>query len=74
MYETGLGVGQDYTAAMKWYMKLAGNSADAQYKIGYFYEQGFGVPKDRAKAMEWYRKAVANGSGPAMTALKKMEN
>ena len=44
MYEFGRGVGQDYIAAMKWYVEAANqNYAAAQYAIGLLYEHGRGV-------------------------------
>jgi uncharacterized protein len=46
MYHYGMGVPQDYAAAMSWYRK----AADAQFKFGVMYLDGQGVPQDDAAA------------------------
>lgn len=67
MYQTGLGVPQDYNLAMEWYHKAASNkSARAQFYIGNMYQNGLGVSQDYILAMDWYMKAAQNGEPKAM--------
>jgi TPR repeat protein/tRNA A-37 threonylcarbamoyl transferase component Bud32 len=66
-YEQGLGAGQDYAEAMKWYRKAADlGNAVAMIQIGYLYCNGQGVGQDYAEAMKWYRKAADLGDAVAM--------
>ena len=60
-YESGKGVGQNFTEALRWFLKSAnqGNS-DAQNKLGQIYEEGEGVPRNVAQAARWYRAACEN--------------
>ena len=59
MYDNGLGVAQDYAAAVSWYRKAADQgNAPAQSNLGVMYYNGRGVPKDLAAAAEWFRKAA----------------
>jgi uncharacterized protein len=54
MFETGLGVPQNYSEAAMWYRRAAeqGNGT-AQYKLGLLYDKGFGVPRDNLEAHKW---------------------
>ena len=62
MYEYGIGVAWDATAAVKWYRKAAeqGN-VEAQFHLGLIYDAGEGVDENHAEAMKWYRKAAEQG-------------
>ena len=56
------GVKQDYSQAMKWYLKAANQgNALAQINIGDLYYLGQGVKQDYSQAMEWYSKAKNEG-------------
>ncbi|MFL6550334.1 MAG: caspase family protein [Povalibacter sp.] len=58
IYERGLGVAPDYSAAASWYQKAADkNYARALFNLGTLYEQGLGVPQDGLKALNLYRQA-----------------
>ncbi|KAF9089364.1 hypothetical protein BGX29_012098 [Mortierella sp. GBA35] len=66
MYRDGVGVPQDYRAAMDWYLKAAEQGqADAQFNVGIMFANGQGVPKDYSRAMDWYRKAADQGNAAA---------
>jgi uncharacterized coiled-coil protein SlyX len=58
LYEKGLGVQPDYTAAVEWYRRAANQGhAPAMINLAALYERGLGVTKDPAAAMNWYRRA-----------------
>lgn len=58
IYEKGLGITADYTAAALWYQRAAKqNFSRAQINLGNLYEQGLGVATDKRIALNWYRKA-----------------
>jgi TPR repeat protein len=58
-YFRGQGVSKDYTEAVKWFQKAAGQGhAKAQFNLGLMYDLGRGVPKNYVKAAEWYRMAA----------------
>ena len=61
-YDKGLGVPQNYWAAVMWYTLAAeqGN-ASAQYSLGLMYAEERGVPQDYKTALKWYRLAAAQG-------------
>lgn len=63
LYEKGIGVSPDYSAAAQWYRKAAdqGNSR-AQTNLGHLYEQGQGVSVDKVAALNWYRRASGLGN------------
>jgi TonB family protein len=66
LYESGLGVNQDYAEAMAWYYRAADQGlAQAQTNIGWLYQNGFGIKQDYAAAMTWYRKAADQGDAQA---------
>ena len=69
-----MGVSQNYTEAMKWYLKAAeqGNS-EAQYRLGYCYEyRSIGGAKNLSEAISWYLKSAEQGNDEAKKALKRM--
>jgi TPR repeat protein len=66
MYADGLGVDQDYAAALKW-NKL---SAEQDYApdmadLGDLYYYGNGVHEDQAVALKWYKKGAERGDPAA---------
>ena len=70
LYQYGLGVPQDVSEAVKWYMKSAeAGFADASMHLGDLYASGFfGEPDDTA-ALIWYEKAEKQGHIGAETKL-----
>lgn len=61
MYDMGYGVRQDYSEALKWYMKAAEKGDHrAEFNLGVFYEKGLGTRQDYRKAIEYYTKAAQN--------------
>jgi uncharacterized protein len=66
-YQTGTGVPQDYTLAIKWFHKAADQgSTIAENNLGLMYRMGEGVAPDKEEAVRWYKKAARQGSGAAM--------
>lgn len=62
LYETGIGVDKNYSAAAKWYRKAAEQGhAQAQNNLGRMYLQGMGVNKNYSSAVMWFRKAADQG-------------
>ena len=73
LYESGLGVTQDYEQAVTWYRRAAEQGlAAAQFILGVAYEKGRGVPKDGQQAMLWYRKAADQGNAIAQDNLRRL--
>jgi TPR repeat protein len=66
LYESGLGVARDYTAALRW--NIAGAEADPKVAniVGKFYQIGRGTKPDDKEALKWFRKAAARGVPDAM--------
>jgi hypothetical protein len=64
MYEKGRGVRQDYSTALIWFRKAAGQGyASPQNNLGLMYERGRGVRKDVVRALMWYTVAAAMLNG-----------
>ena len=62
MYDTGEGVIEDDTEAVKWYRKAAEQGhRNAQWQLGYKYEYGSGVVVDNKESIKWFRKAAEQG-------------
>jgi len=62
-YEKGIGVKQDYAAAMQQYKKAAELGVpSAMNNVGLMYKNGLGVKKDEREAANWYLKAANAGS------------
>ena len=58
-YFRGLGVPQDYGAAVSYYRVAAeGGHPVAQYLLGSMYEAGWGVEQDLIEAWVWYKRAL----------------
>jgi TPR repeat protein/S1-C subfamily serine protease len=66
MYADGLGVDQDYAAALKW-NKLSAEQdyAPAMADLGDLYYYGNGVHEDQAEALKWYQKGAEKGDPAA---------
>jgi TPR repeat protein len=63
-YENGLGVPQNYIAAVDLYLRAAEQGdAFAQSRLGLSYDKGHGVPPDYILAYKWLDLAAARGSG-----------
>ena len=62
MFETGHGVPENATEAVRWH-RLAGKQglAPAQSRLGFIYDNGQGVPEDDSEAVRWYRLAAEQG-------------
>lgn len=62
MYDKGLGVQQDFDAAVRWYSKAATQKDPAaQYHLGLKYANGHGVLKDPMEAYIWFAISFNNG-------------
>jgi clan AA aspartic protease (TIGR02281 family) len=63
-YRKGLGVPQDYAAAVTWFRKAADQgNAIAQVNLGLAYLYGYSVPQDYLSAHMWFNLAAARGFG-----------
>ena len=61
-YYRGVGVPQDYSQALLWYSKSAGQGfAPAQTQLGSMYQHKWGVPRDYKRALAYYRSAAKQG-------------
>ena len=66
LYESGLGVAQDYAVAVSWYRKAAAQGlAAAQFELGIAYAKGQGVPQDDVQAHVWFNLAAVRGDRDA---------
>ena len=72
-YYAGIGVGQDYKEAVKWYRLSAEHGfAEAQCNLCNMYETGKGVKRDFKKAATWCKKAATQGNAAAQYNLGLM--
>lgn len=70
IFEQGLGVDKDLSAAARWYRAAAdGGNASAQYNLGVFYQFGKGVQKDSVAAAKLLQQAAEQGHGRAQNNL-----
>jgi uncharacterized protein len=70
MFNSGIGVPENYAEAAKWYRKAADQGLDnAQFNLGLLYKFGNGVPENDAEAVKWFRKAADQGRADAPTNL-----
>lgn len=70
MYNSGYGVPQNHTEAVKWLLKAVDQDlAPAQNNLGGMYNSGLGVPPDYAEAAKWFRKAAMQGEVAAQKNL-----
>jgi TPR repeat protein len=73
MYAKGMGVPQDFSKALGFYILAAeqGNAL-AQYSLGVMYENGMGVPQDFSKALGFYILAAEQGNASAQNGLGQL--
>jgi len=66
MYQTGLGLAQNYNEALKWY-KLAADQgyAESQNNLAYMYDKGLGTKVDYLEAVKWYQLAAKKNHAQA---------
>ena len=73
MYQTGEGVRQDYSEAVRWYRKAAEQGiVEAQFNLGVMYYNGYGVKQDKSEALRWIRMAARQGFIQAQSALRQL--
>ncbi|MCZ6589376.1 MAG: tetratricopeptide repeat protein [Alphaproteobacteria bacterium] len=73
MYDTGHGLPQDYTKAVRWYRLAADQGhSDAQFNVGAMYYNGFGVPQDYGEALKWFRRGAEQRDAQAQSLLGAM--
>jgi uncharacterized protein len=75
LHERGLGVPQDESQAMWWYLKSAAQGyAWAAYNLAGQFRDGRGVPRpEPAEAARWYREAAEGGVPDAAWVLARSE-
>ena len=72
LYASGLGVGQDNQAALKWYRLAAGQGhAGAQNELAQMYAKGQGVQPDQVRAYVWYTVAGESLGGGSKNEIMK---
>lgn len=70
IYESGRGVGRDYTQAARWYLLAAEQGhPGAQFNLGHLYRLGSGVEPDMSQAVYWWRAAAEQDLAQAQLAL-----
>lgn len=69
IYDEGIGVTQDYAAAIKWYKKTG--EAQAKTRLGIMYLEGTGVKPDTLVANSYFLSAAARGD--SVVARKYLE-
>ncbi|MFQ5972472.1 MAG: hypothetical protein ACE5Q3_09065 [Alphaproteobacteria bacterium] len=70
LYEQGLGVPTDPTAAARWYQAAAAQGhTDAQNSLGYMYSKGLGVAQDYIEAAKWFRASARQGNAAGQANL-----
>ena len=58
----GRGVSQDFSKALHWYKKSAGNgNTVAQYNLGVLFMDGRGTAVENKTAISWWQKAANQG-------------
>jgi TPR repeat protein len=73
LYDTGLGVRQDFVQAREWYRRAADNgNAVAMFNLAVMYDSGRGGPPDLESAAYWYTKAAEKRFGRAEYNLATM--
>jgi len=76
-YCKGTGVKQDYTMALKWYLKVAAQedhrfSQYAKISIGILYKEGKGVEQDDIRAFSWFKQSAEQGNTTAQYIVAEM--
>ncbi len=75
MYQEGLGVPQDASAALTWFVKAArGKHIMAQYHLGKLYYDGIIVEKNIIQAYAWIGIVAASGYKPAEALRDEIES
>lgn len=75
MYERGMGIEKNETAAASWYEKSAIQGyKDAQYNLGIMYASGRGVDLNQGFAMMWLGLSAKQGDGEAKQLVMDMMN
>ena len=70
LHYAGVGVRQDYTAALKHFVDAGEHGLSwAEHAAGFMYETGKGTEKDLRAAIVWYRRAADRSHAPALCAL-----
>lgn len=73
MYYVGLGVTQNKTTAIAFFLESAKNgNMVCQLELGEMYYHGRGVQKDQVKALYWFEKSARQGVKDAQLKLGKM--
>lgn len=66
LYDTGIGVPQDFGQAIQWYKRGAEDgSPTAMLNVGIMLDAGRGAAADPESAASWYERAAASGNGRA---------
>jgi TPR repeat protein len=66
MYDSGDGIPENDTEAVKWYRKAADQGAAyAQFNLGNSYDNGEGVPESNIRAYVWWSMAKTQGDADA---------
>lgn len=69
LHYAGLGVRQDHTAALNYFVTAAERGLPwAEHAVGFMYETGKGAERDLHTAIAWYRRAADRGHAPALCA------
>ena len=72
LYSSGLGVDQDYQAALKWHrMAAAQGHAGGQSELAQMYAKGQGVQLDQVRAYVWYSVAAESLGGGSKSEIMK---
>jgi TPR repeat protein len=72
LYASGLGVEQDYQAALKWHrMAAAQGHAGGQNELAQMYAKGQGVQPNQVLAYVWFSAAIASSSSGSKTEITK---
>ena len=72
LYASGLGVEQDYQAALKWHRMAAGQGhAGGQNELAQMYAKGQGVQPNQVLAYVWFSMAIASSSSGSKTEITK---
>jgi TPR repeat protein len=70
LYESGVGVNQDYDKARHWFEKGAEHGdSEAMDQLGGLYALGQGVVQNYPEARKWFEKSAAAGNAQAMNNL-----
>ncbi len=73
MYFSGLGVTQDYSKALEWFVAAAQQGhVVAQKNVGSIYAGGYGIPRDYREAARWYRMAAESNDATAQKRFADM--